>query len=198
MTRNKDKTALVLGRFQPPTIAHVAFVETILRSYETLLIGILMDTSHIETCDIRWSKYVEATHSQFTPKKNPFLPDEIKQMWDAYLKQRNLIEVVKCVVSKRVPFEPNFNRLYPVAKYDMVVPTSDESDPVDEGLRNNLLPRLLGRVVVRLSTPFKLHNSRIRSIVKAGGADWNHFVPKEALDVFQQLDGNSRMAASEG
>lgn len=187
------RTALFLGRFQPPSIAHAAMIETILRVYSTLIIGVLYDTSSVDTCGSVWKEYMRRAAEDFAPRKNPFSPEEIAQMWRAYLERRHLTEHVSVQITKRAMFEPNFNETFPPASIDLVSPGLNKSDSVKDNMRVNDFPRLLNRDLIVLEPPFKLHNTAIRGIITSGAATWSDFIPGGAYEIFIGLDGPRRM-----
>ena len=153
----RANTALFTGRFQPPNIAHVATVETILGLWVHVAIGIstLGSTALV---DSRWLPYLEASQNRLTPAKSIFTPAEVKRMWDAWITFSYLNSRVTSLLTPRSCFA-EFNADYASSKYDMVYPTLHESDSDGDRVRHSLFPQLLERPIFLVEPPFRLHNT---------------------------------------
>lgn len=70
------KQALFHGRFQPPSIGHVATVEAILAEWEHLTIGVVYNSPRPITIDSRLDDYIAKVDiASYGPGQNPFRPD---------------------------------------------------------------------------------------------------------------------------
>ncbi|MFA7209130.1 MAG: hypothetical protein WC120_02485 [Parcubacteria group bacterium] len=189
------KYALFQGRFQPPTIAHVCTVETILNKWQFVTICVVYNTPKPEWFDIgRWEEYIKASEkTSYAPGKNPFTPNEVKEMWDAWTVGRKLNHRISCDISKRPYFDKEFNVRYPPAEFMIVRPEKKDGDASIDALRGKIFPELLGRNYESVSPPFKLHNARIIKKVMEGGESWKEFIPQGAYEVFLRINGPARM-----
>lgn len=193
----KRNCALFQGRFQPPTIAHLCTVQTILQKWTRLIIGIVHNTPKPDWFDPRWDEYLlrsEAT--SYAPGKNPFTPHEVKEMWTACIATCGLDQYILCDIIKRPYFDKDFSRKYPPLQIDLVRPEQHKEDTHIDLFRGTIFPELLDRQIWHACPPFKLHNTQIKKIVQAGLGSWDNFIPSGAYDVFIRIDGPARIEAA--
>ena len=187
----RANTALFTGRFQPPSIAHVATVETILCIWAHVAIGISVPCQKTFV-DSRWLPYFEVSRNRFSANASIFASEEVKRMWDAWIMFSNLNSRVTCSLAPR-PYLPEFSLAYPSDKYDMVYPSLHESDSDGDRVKHELFPQLMDREIFLIDPPFRLHNTRIRELV-AMGRSWEEFIPCGAYDVFLEINGPKRIS----
>ena len=193
----KRNCALFQGRFQPPTIAHLCTVETILAEWQSAVIGVVYDSPRPDWFDSKWDEYLrESAGTSYAPGKNPFTPAEVKQMWDACIGVRGLDQHVRCDIIKRPYFDREFNFKYPPDEITIVRPIQQKGDADMDHLRGRIFPELLNREVRYVSPLFKLHNTEIREMVHFGKNGWEDFVPQGAYEVFLRIDGPARVLAA--
>ena len=186
--------ALFQGRFQPPTIAHMCTVETILAHWQSLVICVIYNSPKPEWFDPRWDSYInESARTSYAPGKNPFTSDEVKEMWDAAIHSRNLYGRIQCATSKRPYFDKEFHVKYPPERFTLIRTHSGDSDTTIDRVRGDIFPELLGRGFVVVKPPFKLHNTEIAKKVLKGGSTWKEFLPTGAYEVFLHIKGPERM-----
>lgn len=189
-----SKEALWFGRFQPPSIAHLAMLETILKTWEKLTIAVIFNSPRPVGVDSKWAMYLSASdNTVYTPEKNPFAPQEIVAMWEACIQIHSLAERVTVIATPR-PQYIDLNTQFPPEKFDYVLTEITKEDSAMDKLRDTIFPQLLGREVVYVKPPFKLHNSEIRRLVFSGEKDWQDFVPVGAYEAFIGMNGPARMS----
>lgn len=188
--------ALFTGRFQPPSVAHVATVHAILELWEYVTIGVVDPMiSSDEVHDSRWSQHVDMIRGGYSPGKFVFSAAEVVQMWAAWIKHSGLEGRATSVVMPRI-YLPSFSQLFPASSYDLVYPRPLEGD-IAEQQRVRLFPVLLGRQLFEVVPDSQLHNTDIRGLVK-GGRSWGEFIPAGAYDVFLVIKGPARILAAMG
>lgn len=182
---------LFCGRFQPPSIAHVATAVTILEEWQALVIAISKPSSDLDY-DSAWQSYVTESNQRNSNSHSIFSPAEVARMWNAWTKSACLTERVECCIAERA-FMRGFNRRFPPEIYDYVHPSPHESDSDGDKLRHELYPKLMGRPVFLVDPPFRLKNSKIRAEVRTGKRTWEASLPPGAIDVFFEINGPERM-----
>ena len=187
----RNQTALFLGRFQPPNIAHIFTILAILEQWESLIIAVIYDSPKPPNLNSQWQKYIQESAISYAPEKNPISPTEVKEMWDAFITTRNLKGRIRCEITKR-PYDLEFSKIYPPDQIDIVYPTLDESDPKIDFLRAQAYPKLLGREIFFVRPLFKLHNTEIKRIIIAGIGSWKDFVPSEIYEIFLRINGQKK------
>ena len=186
--------ALFQGRFQPPTIAHMCTVETILNEWQSLIICVIYNTPKPEWFDPRWDDYIkESEKTSYAPGKNPFTAPEVKEMWDACISFHNLDHRVSCDISKRPYFDKEFNIKYPPEEFTIVRPTPKEGDANIDAVRGKIFSELLNREYTFVYPSFKLHNTNIVKMVLENGESWENFIPQGAYEVFLRIKGPTRI-----
>jgi hypothetical protein len=192
----KDRKALFTGRFQPPSIAHVATALAILERWEFLVIGVA-DPNLGARRDLRdlWSVHIDATKDGFSPARYLFESREVVRMWTAWINATGLAHRIRCEAVPRPSFV-EFSLMFPPEDYDFVVPGVQAKSTPAELLRKALFPKLLGREVFEISPSFVLHNSEIRTFVLEGRS-WSEFLAPAVYDVFTEIGGAARIAATE-
>lgn len=187
--------SLWLGRFQPPTIAHLATVKTILNEWKRLTIGIVHASSRPGGIDPKWEPFLRRTSEvSFSAGKNPFTPDEVSRMWTACLVEQRLKSRVAVIPLPQVAYQPDFNRKFPPSKFDFVEVRLVGSDTEFDRDRQVAFSHLVGRPVSYISPPFKLHNAEIRKLVRDERREWREFIPQGAYEIFVEIDGPRRIA----
>jgi nicotinamide mononucleotide adenylyltransferase len=185
-------TALFTGRFQPPSIGHVAMVDAILERWHRLIIGVVDPNLHsTDSFDQRWLPHMAVTKNGFSPQNFIFSPHEIVRMWRAWIEDEGLKDRVTAKPVPRI-FLNAFSELYPGENYDLVYPAVLPDDSHAEHLRQRIFPELLRRAVYHVEPRFQLHNSQIKKLVQEG-RNWKEFIPRGAYEVFKSIDGALRV-----
>jgi hypothetical protein len=187
----KANTALFTGRFQPPSLAHVATVKTILSDWPSLVIGVSSPDNSTDY-DPRWQPFLDASRGKFTDKSAMFTPHEVKEMWDAWISAAGLENRVRCELIPR-PHLRAFTRKYPSCNFDMVYPAAHKDDSEGDKQRHLLFPVLLEREIFLVEPSFRQHNSETRLLIREGKTTWKQNMPDGAYDVFIRLNGPQRM-----
>lgn len=194
----KSDHALWLGRFQPPTIAHLATARTILNEWNRLTIGIVHSSSrpgHTEPIDPKWKAFLERTAEvPFASGKNPFTSEEVSRMWVACLREQHFENRVSIKPMPQIAYQPHFNEEFEPALFNFIEVKLESGDAEVDRDRQLAFSHLIGRPISYVSPPFKLHNSEIRSLVLQGRRQWEEFIPPGAYTVFIEIDGPRRMA----
>ncbi|MDO8513430.1 MAG: hypothetical protein Q7S37_02930 [bacterium] len=194
----KRKYALWLGRFQPPTIAHLITVKTILKEWNKLIIGIVHRSPRPDYVDPKWEIFLRRTaKSTLVVGKNPFTTEEVARMWTACLREQYLESKVNIKSMPQIAYQPRFNEEFDPKKVDFIEVTLTEDDTEIDKDREYAFSHLIGRPIFYVSPPFKLHNTDIRSLVLRGGHQWEEFIPVGAYTVFTEIDGPRRMAETQ-
>lgn len=188
------RTALFTGRFQPPNKAHAHTVDKILLRWERLCIGI-SSSEKSKDYDSKWESWVIASASRFGSNKLIFTPAEIVDMWYGHIRHAGLEKQVTCEIIPR-PHLRGFNALYPSDRYDMINPRPHSDDSEGDRIRHELFPELLKRRIWFVQPDFMLHNSEIFRRVH-DSASWKEFLTPGAYNVFLQLSGPERVAATQ-
>lgn len=190
----EGRCALWTGRFQPPSIAHVATAVTILKSWERLEIVVSYEIpppAHIAT---EWAAYIQASQrTSFGAGKNPFTPTEVRDMWLAAIRCSQQLSRVTVEISGRPEFDPTFIDRYPANTHDFILVRLAQGDSSIDSIHDDVLPRLHRRPVFHVHPPFKLHNSQIRKNVLENGHPWSAYLPAGTLEVFERIDGPRRI-----
>ncbi len=189
--------ALFHGRFQRPSIGHVATVEAILAKWDHLTIGVVYNSVRLTNTDLRLRDYVSQVDiASYGPGRNPFTQSEVKEMWKSYILSMSLMKRVDCLIVKRIEFEPDFNVLFPPEKIDLVFSELNPEDAGADVLRHQLFPEVLGREIFQVKPSLSIHNSEIRRLVLSGHASLRQFIPTGAYEVFMKINGPKRMKAA--
>lgn len=187
--------ALWLGRFQPPTIAHLAMARSILNEWNQLTIGVVHDSPRPNYVDPKWEEFLRRTsETTFSSGKNPFTPEEVLRMWTACLREQRLESMVNIRSMPQIAYQEHFNSEFDPTKLDFIEVTLEEGDTEIDRYRQLAFQQLIGRPISYVYPPFKLHNSKIRSLMLGGGHDWEEFIPRGAYEVFVEIDGPRRIA----
>ena len=186
--------ALLQGRFQPVTIGHFCTVQTILAEWESIIICVVYNSPKPIWFNPKWNEYIkESERTSYAPGKNPFAPEEIKEMWDACILAHSFSQRARCDITKRPYFDKEFNVKYPPTEITVVRPMLQEGDADIDNLRGKIFPELLKREYRLVYPAFKLHNTDIIRMVLQEGASWENFIPHGAYDVFLRIDGPVRI-----
>ncbi len=190
----RKKKALFLGRFQPPSIAHLETVRTILKQWDNLTIAVVYNSPRPKNVDPRWVRPLEIEDaSSYSQPKNPFSSTEVGLMWEECLKVAGVTSRVMVTETLRPQFYP-FNERFPPEGFNWVSITPNEKN-------NNSLDRLqmyeelFGRKIWLVKPEFELHNTEIKKIVSLGRS-WKEFIPAGAFEIFIEVDGPSRITAT--
>ena len=160
---------LFQGRFQPVSVGHAATLAVILQSWEHVTLGVVYDSPRPVGVDERFDQYLAKVETKsYGSGKNPFLPEEIEEMWKAHIDEMSIADRVNCVIVKRLEYELNFANLFPPAEIDLVWPELSDTDHETDVLRHRLYPKVLGRPIYYVRPAMKLHNSQIREYIRAG------------------------------
>ena len=169
-SNKKEDIALFIGRFQPLHHGHIYVIRNILKSFNTLKIGI--------------------GSSQLSNVKNdPFTNDERKQFINAALKKRELS-------SKKYKIY-NIPDIFNAKKWcDHVISIVGEFDVV---FSNSSFIRQLfqnkgikvGRRLVIFKNKFNATN--IRNLIAKDDKSWLKLVPKEVYNLIQKFNGVERI-----
>lgn len=197
----KSDQALWLGRFQPPTIAHLATAQTILNEWNRLTIGIVhssLQSGHGELVDPKWEVFLKRTaETSFASGKNPFTPEEVSRMWIACLREQHFENRVSTKPMPQIAYQPCFNEEFEPLLFNFIEVKLEGDDAEVDRDRQLAFSHLIGRPISYISPPFKLHNSEIRSLVLRGGRRWEEFIPLGAYSVFVEINGPCRMVEAQ-
>lgn len=191
---SSNKQALWLGRFQPPTKGHLIATLAILARWRRLTIGIV----HRSTCpsgiDSRWNKYLNFTQNiNQSVIRNPFQPDEIVNMWKATLDDQCISHRVRLINMPQTAYQPYFNSIYPVEKYDFVDIELTNNDPETDHIRQKTFKEVLCRPIEYVRTPWKIHVSELRNLIDQGLISWGKYIPSGGYEYFLNINGPARM-----
>jgi nicotinamide mononucleotide adenylyltransferase len=193
-----SSTALFMGRFQPPSIAHWCTVETILQSWVRVVIVIVYNVAPPNTRPEYKDLWQVFSSASYTPGKNPFTAEEVRDMWESCINAHDLSDCVSCRVIPRPEFNPGeFNTMFPPGEFELVRTERFANDAEIDVVRGAMFPELFRRPIGYVRPPFKLHNSEIRTRVSNGQGSWSDFIAPGAFETFQRLDGPARMRAAE-
>lgn len=185
--------AVWFGRFQPPTIAHVSTLATLLGEWKQVTIGVVHNLMKKGKILPQWKDYLERLDkSSFSSGKNPFSPAEIQAMWQGYIDAQRLWPQVTVEIVPRPEYWQDFNKIFPSGNIDYVEIVGGSGDSMVEELRRRFNRELLDRPVFRITPPFILHNSEIRKRI-ADGDSWEAYIPQGAYEIFIALDGLRRI-----
>lgn len=188
------ETAFWVGRFQPPTNAHLLTAQCILEKWRQLVIGIVHQSPAPKSVDPKWLVYLAKPESNtLQNEKNPFLPEEVTEMWSRALERIGHRNRVTLVTMPRIAYQTDFNSRFPKSQFDFVEVTPNESDSSFDWLRGMTFEQLLERQVHYISPPFKLHNAQIRSLIAKGSCAWSDVLPSGCYEVFVAIGGPSRL-----
>lgn len=187
----RTRIALFPGRFQPVNIAHAATVETILAAWQNVTIAVATPETSFDF-DEKWRSYFEASRNRFAEEKAIFTPDEVKQMWDAWIENRGLRARVVCTLAPRI-YLNDFSRRFPADLYDIVYPRPHVDDSEGDRHKYESFGRLLNREISFVEPPFRLHNTEIRQMIALEHRTWRDVLPPGAYDVFVSLNGPARV-----
>ena len=187
------KQALWLGRFQPPTIAHLATLQEILRFWEKVVVGVIVRSSGNVPPDSPWKQFLDSTASQAVATwKNPFTGDEIVRLWmDSIVGEVSSGRVI-FVTMPQVAHQLDFSSRFPKETYDFVEVEYGSDSTESDRLRLQTFASLLERSIHFVQSPLILHNTEIRHLVSSGKS-WTEFIPQGALETFTELNGASRL-----
>jgi nicotinamide mononucleotide adenylyltransferase len=176
------------------TAGHIALVHAILEEWEALCIGIADLDASIGPVPVRPDHidqvYFDRLMQKTAPARNPFTVPERVDMWEGAIKAAGLQDRVSTAVILIPEFFPEqFNPRYPADEYDIVF--GDTTDDFDV-LKANEVRRVLRRRVVNIDPPHVMHASTAKEAVRAG-ASWGDFVLPGAYEVFEAIDGPSRL-----
>lgn len=190
--------ALFQGRFQPPSIAHLSTVKTILNEWKNVTIGIVYNSPRPDNLDLRLQEYLDKVDVRsYGPGKNPFTREEVMEMWVRCLEAEGLADRVTCVFIKRQEFETDFEILYPSDKIDLVLPESASGDTETDKLRREIYAIVYTRKIFYVKPPVQIHNSKIREIIASGRGNWAQFIPPGAYETFLEMEGPRRIDEAE-
>lgn len=185
--------ALLQGRFQPVSVGHAAVLAEILQRWRYVTIGVVYNSPRPNYVDPRLVEYLnQADQGSYGPYRNPFTPEEIKRMWEAYIEQEGLDGRVTCRLVKRLEFYENLEEVFPASEIDFVWPEITSNDTVLDVMRHKLYPDIFKRDILYVRPVLKLHNAQIRNLIRAGSS-WQNFIPPGAHEIFCSVDGAARM-----
>lgn len=184
--------AVLLGRFQPPTIAHAATVQCILTQWHKIIIGIVYHSPPPD--DFEYEKWgYTLNESSFDAIRNPFTPEEVHEMWKGYINSCNAADRISCQLTKRPHFTQQFNTIYPPDTTDIVCIRAPKGDP-DYGRQYTIFQKMFNRNVYFIDPPSPLHNTDIKRIIKLRHRSWQEYIPVGAYEVFVQINGHARVS----
>lgn len=190
---NKEN-ALFLGRFQPPSTAHLETVQSILVQWKHLTIAVIYNTLRPAEIPPQWDDQLmsEDTTAYASPK-NPLSSAEVSRLWRGCLETVGLLSRVAVVETKRPQFYP-FNERFPSDRFDWVALTLS-SISAEEATRRRMYEKMFCRKIHEVTPAFQLHNTEIKKLVRQG-RQWSEFVPRGAYEIFLEINGPSRLLAS--
>jgi hypothetical protein len=185
------RCGLFLGRFQPPTVAHLETVRTILKQWDNLTIAVVFNSLRPSEINPAWIDLLKTEDSDsYLQLKNPFYPAEVFRMWKECLKVEKLLLRVTVTKTRRPQFYP-FNKRFSPQEYDWisVAPPKDNPGPQH---RLQTYEELFGRKIWQARPSFQLHNTEIKKLVSISYS-WREFIPAGAFKVFMEIGGLHRL-----
>src|SRR5262249_34451626 len=162
----------------------------ILNEWKRLTIGVVHASPRPQNVDPKWEPFLRRTAEvSLRSNKNPFTAEEVSRMWIACLVAHRLKSRVTVSTMPQVAYQPNFNRTYPIAKFDFIEVRLTDSDTEFDTDRQLAFSHLVGRPISYVTPPFKLHNTEIRRIIREGQRQWHEFIPPGAYELFIEMDG---------
>ena len=189
-----DKSALWFGRFQPPTLAHLAALKAILGVWELVTLG-LVDRHAAKTVGKgrTWAEYhALMNRTSYAAGKNPFTAEEVRAMWLAAIERADLVDRVQPEILPRPECWPSLNSTFPPRLFDYVQIIGSVDGAVED-FRRTHGSSIFGRPLSWIESPIALHNSEIRHRIASGAGRWQDYLPEGAYNVFVELDGPARM-----
>lgn len=159
---------LLIGRFQPFHLGHLSAVKFALTQVDTLYIGI-------------------GSSNRFNEKRNPFTPEERKEMIESSVDKSDL---QRC----KIYFVPDVNDH---AKWtfhvDSIIPKYEVVFSNDDFTHNLYNKRQIKVVSVPLKQREILSGTDIRQKI-ATGQSWAEFVPEGTAKVITKINAQDRLA----
>lgn len=188
------RSAIWLGRFQPPNIGHLATLRCILSVWPKVIVGIVHKTPPPKYVDKKWEEYLaHPIADTLTADKNPFEIAEILLMWMRTVKNCKIDDRVDFVPMPRLAFQPDFSIKYPEKDFDFIEVTPTHGDSDFDKLKAEVFSNILERNTYEVTPPFKLHNSEIKERISAGTALWSDVLPNGCYEIFCQINGPNRV-----
>jgi nicotinamide-nucleotide adenylyltransferase len=158
---------LIIGRFQPFHLGHVAAVKFALEKVDRLAIGI-------------------GSSNRFNEKRNPFTADERKEMVLSSLDKKDL-ERIKIYYIPDVNDHDRWTYLV-----DEIVPKYDVVFSNDDFTYNLFKKRNIKVISVPLAKRETLSGTEIRAKI-ASDQNWSEFVPDGTRDVLIKINAKDRL-----
>jgi nicotinamide-nucleotide adenylyltransferase len=158
---------LLIGRFQPFHLGHLAAVRFALQSVDTLYIGI-------------------GSSNRFNEKRNPFTADERKEMILSSL-DKEMIDKVKIYYIPDVNDHDRWTR-----HIDEIVPKYDVVFSNDEFTHELFKKRNIEVISVPLAKRDVLSGTEIRAKI-ANDQNWDEFVPDGTRKVLLKINARDRL-----
>lgn len=154
-----NKIAVTFGRFNYFTLGHEFFVQLMLRQYEKLVIGIVVDSEkeNNKDVDLLDEKFFNLTKSKHINLNSIDIRLKAIEESEVYNQFANRISIYP--IFKPEFFPNKFNFVFPKKKYDLIFPKTD--DEFDK-FRNVYFEKKLDRHIFILNPDFVIHNSQIR------------------------------------
>lgn len=172
-----QKTAVFTGRFQPFNNVHLQIIRELKKKYNKILVGIFVP-ENIERKENIFDK------DKFSKENNPFSYEQISGM----IARTADVEVFRFYPPNLYSFE-KFKNNFPsdIKDAGFIVPNGDEKK-IERlkslGLNYSLIDKIQG-----------VSSSEIREMIKAGNEKWKEFVPKEVVEVINNIGAGSSSCA---
>lgn len=178
--------AITFGRYNIVTNAHMNTIETILKQWSKVVVGIVLPQIN-EDFDInpKWQRFY-----QEGDKKNSGTPEfsisERISMWNLSLEEKKLNSRVKVVPILRPEYYPEiFNATYPEREYQLVFPCDVAVENSFDNIRNAAFENILNRKVQIIYPQLILHTTDIRRNVRVF-EDWKEYVPSGSYKIIKE------------
>lgn len=190
---NKRDEAIWFGRFQPPSIAHFASLNKILEEWKLVHVGIVKYTPQPRDIDPIMASHL-SDESSFLPERNPFSPEEVRDMWLACIMEASLADRVHLHIVPRPEYWPEYRSLFPPERVNHVQVSGGSGESSAEVFRAEFYPKYYGRRIWRVAPPFMLHNSEIRRRIAEQKGGWSEYLPAGTYETFMRINGPERVA----
>lgn len=182
--------AVTFGRFQIVTPAHVDAVRDILRQHSSLTIGILdVSRGGAASSDVapRVKDFLADRQRAAAPELNPITVGEQMSMWRNALIVADLHHQVEFEVIGRPELDPEaFNRRFDPDTFDLVLleTTTEPREAYTE---------VLDRAITTAAPTISESGPDLRQQYSAGDPAWRTRIALGALEVFELIDGPTRL-----
>ena len=181
------KEAVTFGRYNVFSYGHISTLIEILKRYSKINIGLIIDGEKTNIdIDNELCRIYELADKNYIDKE--LYPVEIrKQMIIAGIQQFDdrLMERVNIELIRRPEyFKKEFNKYFPIEKYDLVFPKSDDEKNEFDILRNEYMGIILERKIYFVNPKLIIHNSDIKE-------QRSKYIPSKVIKIIDDYKKNN-------